>query len=183
MCKSGYGCCTGSFGPFSRSDLWSTDVHRHQRPGSEGFTYIKRNSRIYFCQEHFQRTQCSNSRVALIDPKSLKPVFISNFRFVGKDYVRVPLENADHHRHPCGGVHCDRTLSAHQYIILVLIRLNLLADQNLIHRTDTLPSIQNSAAWTAVRQAKNWQDNGFVGDVKSNDIRCNQLYVRIFCEE
>ncbi|KKY39326.1 putative glycoside hydrolase family 61 protein [Diaporthe ampelina] len=40
----------------------------------------------------------------------------------------------------------------------------------------TLPSIQNSAAWTAVRQAKNWQDNGFVGNVQSSDIRCNQLY-------
>jgi hypothetical protein len=27
-----------------------------------------------------------------------------------------------------------------------------------------------------VRQAKNWQNNGFVGDVTSSDIRCNQLY-------
>jgi hypothetical protein len=40
---------------------------------------------------------------------------------------------------------------------------------------DTIPIVNGAAAWTAVRQAKNWQDNGFVGDVTSNDIRCNQL--------
>jgi hypothetical protein len=40
---------------------------------------------------------------------------------------------------------------------------------------DTLPIVNGDAAWTDVRQAKNWQDNGFVGDVTSNDIRCNQL--------
>lgn len=41
--------------------------------------------------------------------------------------------------------------------------------------TDTVPIIQGAAEWTAVRKAKNWQDNGFVSDVTSNDIRCNQL--------
>jgi hypothetical protein len=40
---------------------------------------------------------------------------------------------------------------------------------------DTLPSINGSPSWTANRQAKNWQNNGFVGDVTSSDIRCNQL--------
>lgn len=40
---------------------------------------------------------------------------------------------------------------------------------------DTLPIIQGTAEWTAVRKAKNWQDNGFVSDVTSSDIRCNQL--------
>jgi hypothetical protein len=45
----------------------------------------------------------------------------------------------------------------------------------LISLTDTLPSINGGAYWSHVRQAKNWQDNGFVGDVTSNDIRCNQL--------
>lgn len=39
----------------------------------------------------------------------------------------------------------------------------------------TLPIIQGTPAWSAVRQAKNWQDNGFVSDVTSSDIRCNQL--------
>lgn len=42
-------------------------------------------------------------------------------------------------------------------------------------KTDTLPIINGAPDWTAVRKAKNWQDNGFVSDVTSNDIRCNQL--------
>lgn len=33
----------------------------------------------------------------------------------------------------------------------------------------------NAGKWQAVRQAKNWQDNGFVGDVTSKDIRCFEL--------
>lgn len=41
--------------------------------------------------------------------------------------------------------------------------------------TDTIPQIQDAADWTAVRKAKNWQNNGFVSDVTSSDIRCNQL--------
>jgi hypothetical protein len=41
--------------------------------------------------------------------------------------------------------------------------------------TDTLPIVNGDSAWSAVRQAKNWQNNGFVGDVTSSDIRCNQL--------
>lgn len=40
---------------------------------------------------------------------------------------------------------------------------------------DTLPSVNGDAAWSHTRQAKNWQDNGFVGSVTSSDIRCNQL--------
>jgi len=39
----------------------------------------------------------------------------------------------------------------------------------------TLPIVNGDAPWTAVRKAKNWQSNGFVGDVTSSDIRCNQL--------
>lgn len=35
--------------------------------------------------------------------------------------------------------------------------------------------LNTGAAWSNVRQAKNWQSNGFVGDVTSPDIRCNQL--------
>lgn len=42
-------------------------------------------------------------------------------------------------------------------------------------RLDNIPVINDAPAWTAVRKAKNWQDNGFVSDVTSNDIRCNQL--------
>jgi hypothetical protein len=45
---------------------------------------------------------------------------------------------------------------------------------NRYHK-DTLPIVNGDQPWSAVRQAKNWQDNGFVGDVTSNDIRCNQL--------
>lgn len=30
---------------------------------------------------------------------------------------------------------------------------------------DTLPIIQGTAEWSAVRKAKNWQNNGYVGDV------------------
>lgn len=41
--------------------------------------------------------------------------------------------------------------------------------------TDTLPSLNGAADWTVVRKANNWQDNGYVGDVTSDDIRCNQL--------
>lgn len=37
-------------------------------------------------------TQCSKSRVALIDPKSLKIVLISTVRIIDRDYIRVPLE-------------------------------------------------------------------------------------------
>jgi hypothetical protein len=40
---------------------------------------------------------------------------------------------------------------------------------------ETLPIVNGDAAWGAVLQAKNWQNNGFVGDVTSSDIRCNQL--------
>jgi hypothetical protein len=40
---------------------------------------------------------------------------------------------------------------------------------------DTLPVVNGDAPWSAVRQARNWQDNGFVGDVTSQSIRCNQL--------
>jgi len=39
----------------------------------------------------------------------------------------------------------------------------------------TLPLINGGSSWSNVRQAKNWQDNGFVGSVTSSDIRCNQL--------
>ncbi|KAJ4417788.1 hypothetical protein N0V82_005954 [Gnomoniopsis sp. IMI 355080] len=39
----------------------------------------------------------------------------------------------------------------------------------------TIPIINDAPAWTAVRKANNWQDNGFVSDVTSDDIRCNQL--------
>jgi hypothetical protein len=41
----------------------------------------------------FPATQCSNSRVALIDPKSLKSVFTPIVQLIiGKDYVCVPLK-------------------------------------------------------------------------------------------
>jgi hypothetical protein len=46
----------------------------------------------------------------------------------------------------------------------------------LIPLIDTLPTVNGAPAWSAVRQAKNWQNNGPVTDVTSSDIRCNQLY-------
>ncbi|KAH7079820.1 glycoside hydrolase [Paraphoma chrysanthemicola] len=53
--------------------------------------------------------------------------------------------------------------------------LVLLATTCLATAHYTLPIINGVAPWSAVRQAKNWQNNGFVGDVTSSDIRCNQL--------
>ncbi|KAK4183946.1 glycoside hydrolase [Podospora australis] len=38
----------------------------------------------------------------------------------------------------------------------------------------TLPKIANGADWQHVRRADNWQDNGFVGSVNSQQIRCFQ---------
>ncbi|KAK7185477.1 fungal cellulose binding domain-containing protein [Paraphaeosphaeria sporulosa] len=52
----------------------------------------------------------------------------------------------------------------------------LLAAASAVSAHYTLPTINGAPAWSAVRQAKNWQNNGFVGDVTSSDIRCNQLY-------
>ncbi|KAJ4348779.1 uncharacterized protein N0V89_010157 [Didymosphaeria variabile] len=51
----------------------------------------------------------------------------------------------------------------------------LLAAASAVSAHYTLPIVNGAPAWTAVRQAKNWQNNGFVGDVTSSDIRCNQL--------
>ncbi|KAK3216590.1 hypothetical protein GRF29_1g361712 [Pseudopithomyces chartarum] len=51
----------------------------------------------------------------------------------------------------------------------------LLATAAAVSAHYTLPTINGAPAWSAVRQAKNWQNNGFVGDVTSSDIRCNQL--------
>ncbi|CAA9960418.1 hypothetical protein CFE70_003839 [Pyrenophora teres f. teres 0-1] len=53
--------------------------------------------------------------------------------------------------------------------------LILAAGATLASAHYTLPSINSDGTWVHVRQAKNWQDNGFVGDVTSSDIRCNQL--------
>ncbi|CAN8097699.1 unnamed protein product [Discula destructiva] len=39
----------------------------------------------------------------------------------------------------------------------------------------TLPTINGAPDWTAVRKANNWQNNGFVKDLTSSAIRCNQL--------
>lgn len=39
---------------------------------------------------------------------------------------------------------------------------------------DTFPSIQSSGAWEYVRQADNYQSNGFVGDVSTPQMRCFQ---------
>ena len=41
-------------------------------------------------------------------------------------------------------------------------------------KPDTFPSIQSSGAWEQVRQADNWQNNGFVGDVTSPQMACFQ---------
>ncbi|CAI4218835.1 unnamed protein product [Parascedosporium putredinis] len=38
----------------------------------------------------------------------------------------------------------------------------------------TFPSIQSSGAWEYVRQADNYQSNGFVGDVSTPQMRCFQ---------
>jgi hypothetical protein len=38
----------------------------------------------------------------------------------------------------------------------------------------TLPKVGNGADWQHVRKADNWQNNGFVGDVNSAQIRCFQ---------
>ncbi|KAL6703273.1 hypothetical protein ACN47E_010061 [Coniothyrium glycines] len=51
----------------------------------------------------------------------------------------------------------------------------LLATASVAGAHYTLPIVNGDAPWSAVRQAKNWQNNGFVGDVTSSDIRCNQL--------
>ncbi|KAH5670374.1 hypothetical protein HBI21_187020 [Parastagonospora nodorum] len=51
----------------------------------------------------------------------------------------------------------------------------LLAAASVASAHYTLPIVNGDSAWTHVRQAKNWQDNGFVGDVTSSAIRCNQL--------
>ncbi|KAL5442495.1 hypothetical protein PMIN07_010831 [Paraphaeosphaeria minitans] len=51
----------------------------------------------------------------------------------------------------------------------------LLAATSAVSAHYTLPTVNGAPAWSAVRQAKNWQNNGFVGDVTSSDIRCNQL--------
>jgi len=51
----------------------------------------------------------------------------------------------------------------------------LLAACSAVNAHYTLPLVNGGSAWTSVRQAKNWQNNGFVGDVTSSDIRCNQL--------
>lgn len=51
----------------------------------------------------------------------------------------------------------------------------------MAHKTclDTFPSLivggQTLGAWENVRRTTHWQDNGFVGDVKSAGIRCDQL--------
>ena len=50
----------------------------------------------------------------------------------------------------------------------------------LTRATDNWPKLivngkVDGAAWSHVRQAKNFQSNGFVGDVSSVDIRCNQF--------
>lgn len=46
-------------------------------------------------------------------------------------------------------------------------------------RPDTFSSLivggKSSGDWTAVRKAKNWQNNGPVTDVTSDDIRCYEL--------
>lgn len=38
----------------------------------------------------------------------------------------------------------------------------------------TLPRVGSGSDWQHVRQADNWQNNGFVGDVNSQQIRCFQ---------
>jgi hypothetical protein len=40
---------------------------------------------------------------------------------------------------------------------------------------DTVPIVNDDAQWSAVRQAKNWQNNGFLFSATSIDIHCNQL--------
>ena len=38
----------------------------------------------------------------------------------------------------------------------------------------TLPKVNGDSDWQHVRKADNWQDNGFAGDVNSQQIRCFQ---------
>jgi hypothetical protein len=38
----------------------------------------------------------------------------------------------------------------------------------------TFPKVNGGADWAQVRRADNWQNNGFVGDVNSAQIRCFQ---------
>lgn len=89
---------------------------------------------------------------------------------------QLDLQNEDI-RHPLGhGRGCLRSLyifpPTPPYTTSRSISLNALLTK---HSSDTLPTINGAPAWSAVRQAKNWQNNGFVGDVTSSDIRCNQL--------
>ncbi|CAN9344351.1 unnamed protein product [Alternaria alternata] len=98
---------------------------------------------------------------------------------------RFPLPPKGHtSRYKYGLVICIFMGCVYAYVILLTAlgpeyrgrNFDVAADEDMAVVTGADEgNVNGDAAWSHVRQAKNWQDNGFVGDVTSNDIRCNQL--------
>ncbi|CAN9381808.1 unnamed protein product [Alternaria alternata] len=98
---------------------------------------------------------------------------------------RFPLPPKGHtSRYKYGLVICIFMGCVYAYVILLTTlgpeyrgrNFDVAADEDMAVVTGADEgNVNGDAAWSHVRQAKNWQDNGFVGDVTSNDIRCNQL--------
>ncbi|CAN9395547.1 unnamed protein product [Alternaria alternata] len=98
---------------------------------------------------------------------------------------RFPLPPKGHtSRYKYGLVICIFMGCVYAYVILLTAlgpeyrgrNFDVAADEDMAVVTGADEgNLNGDAAWSHVRQAKNWQDNGFVGDVTSNDIRCNQL--------
>jgi hypothetical protein len=95
--------------------------------------------------------------------------------FISARISLLPSHSTNKRRNQYEDISCSPRRRWRSKRTLYVQRLSVPINHTNPNSTDTLPTVNGAAVWTNVRQAKNWQNNGFVGDPTSSDIRCNQL--------